>query len=357
MNQIPFRKEQLPLPSGNLFTRMLTAKVIAAARKSRPEDVAMELWPNDRVLAEAYAIKATSAPAMTSVAGWAQELAVKRVADMVTALGGASTAVQIMSSGLLMDWDGYGSISVPAFVASANNASFVQEGNPIPVRQLSTTASVLLPYKVAVIAALTREMMEGSNAERLISDVLVRSAALAIDSVFFGTAASSSAQPAGIRYNISTLTASSSTDPFGAVFEDVGTLISSIAAVGGNGPYYLVGPPGKIMSMKGRYDLDTKGEAAGDGGTIIEMMSSQVSNDLIAIAAPAIAAAVSSNPDVEVVDAAVLVMDTSPGAAGTTGTGEKSMWQTDSLAIKVRWPVSWILRNTAGVAWLTPGWK
>jgi hypothetical protein len=49
-------------------------------------------------------------------------------------------------------------------------------------------------------------------------------------------------------------------------------------------------------------------------------------------------------------------MDTAPGDAGTMGP-ERSVWQTDSVAVKVRWPVSWALRDPRGVAWLTPAWK
>jgi hypothetical protein len=109
--------------------------------------------------------------------------------------------------------------------------------------------------------------------------------------------------------------------------------------------------------MSGRYDFETKGTGEGGDIKLFQVMTSAAGNNIIAIAAKAIAAAISPTPDIEVVDAGVLVMDTAPGAAGTTGTGEKSMWQTDSFAIKVRWPVSWVVRSSLGVAWVTPAWK
>jgi hypothetical protein len=74
------------------------------------------------------------------------------------------------------------------------------------------------------------------------------------------------------------------------------------------------------------------------------------------IAAAGLVAALSADPNVESVSAATLVMDTAPGAAGTMGP-EKEMFQSDSLAVKVRWPVSWALRDSRAVAWLTPVWK
>jgi hypothetical protein len=48
--------------------------------------------------------------------------------------------------------------------------------------------------------------------------------------------------------------------------------------------------------------------------------------------------------EIETVNAATLVMDTVPGAAGWMGP-ERGLFQTDSIAIKVRWPVSWALRD------------
>jgi hypothetical protein len=349
MNQ-PFRKDPpLDLPGGNLFKRMIAAKAIAGLRRCKPEDVAMDMWPNDRMLAAAYAMKATSTPAMTSVSGWAKELAAIKVADAVEALGAASSAVEVMSESLLLSWDGFGAINVPAFVAAAANSGFVQEGSPIPVRQFTDSSVQLLPYKVASISALTREMMEGSNAETFITNALVGSSALAIDAAFFDSSASSASRPAGIRNGISTITASNNSDPFAAAAEDIAAVINGVGAVGGTGPFILVCSAGRFATLTMRF--------VAEDSRVIIIPSNAVGNDIIAIAPQAIAAAVDPDPEVEVVDAGVLVMDTAPGAAGTTGAAERSLFQTDSLAIKVRWPVSWMVRDSRGVAWTTPSWK
>jgi len=45
------------------------------------------------------------------------------------------------------------------------------------------------------------------------------------------------------------------------------------------------------------------------------------------------------------------------GTPGTTPGPERSLYQTESIAIKCRWPVSWALRDSRAVAWTTPGWK
>ena len=347
---LSFKREQpqLQLAPGNLFTRSLTAKVIAHANRARPQDVAAQMWPNDRMLAQLMEIKATSAPAMTTVSGWALEIAYRVVADTVEALGAASSAIDVMDLALKLAWDGAGSISVPALVASAANGGFVAEGDPIPVRQLAATGALMSPKKVASIAVLTREMMEGSNAEALISDTLVKSAALAIDTVFFGSAAATAAAPAGIRNGISTLTASNNADPFAAFSEDMATLINSVGAVGGKGPFVLVANAGRATGIEVRYISESR--------NVVPIISSVAGNDIIAVAPKAIAVALSVDPDVETADTGTLVMDTAPVPPGSVGP-ERSLFQTDSLAIKIRWPVSWVVRDVRGVAWLTPAWK
>ena len=285
---------------------------------------------------------------MTTVTGWAAELVQRLVYDAISVMSGASAAAQVMRQSLLVSMDQIG-VLVPGLVADATGASFVAEGDPIPVHNFNLTPGQLPFTKIASIAVLTREMLESSNAEALIGDALTRAAGLALDAAFFGNAAVSSAQPAGLRNGISTLTASVSTDPFGAFFEDISTLISAVSAVGGTGPFFLVGSAGKITSASMRFG----GEAEPH---IIPIISSATGNDMLAIAPQAVAAALGTTPDIETSKAATLHMDTVPSALPTAG-ARKSMFQTDSIAVKLRWPVCCILRDSRGVAWLSPGWK
>jgi HK97 family phage major capsid protein len=77
---------------------------------------------------------------------------------------------------------------VPAIEATANAAGFVAEGAPIPVRDLATKSSALTPRKIAVITALSREMIESSNAEALVTNALIRSVGLALDGALLDSA-------------------------------------------------------------------------------------------------------------------------------------------------------------------------
>jgi Phage capsid family len=343
---VPFKREPLPLPPGNSFRRGIAAKAIAVLQRKSVADVVAEHWPSDRILAQTVA-RAASAPAMTTVTGWAAELVRQRVADALDALGPASAGARLLQECLLLSFDDGGIINAPGFTASAANAGFVVEGNPIPVRQLAATPAQLLPYKLASIAVLTEELVASSNAEAAIGDSLVRSAGLALDVALFDSNAADAARPAGLRYGIAASTASNNADGQQAFFEDIVTLMGAVSAVAGAGPIVLVAGAGRGIVM---------GLRAISAEKLVIFGSAAVGNDLIAIAPAGVVAALDPEPEIETSNAATVVMDTAPGAAGTMGP-ERSAFQTASVALKMRWPVSWARRSAAAVAWLTPVWK
>ncbi len=347
----PGRKSEKPepllLPPGNSFLRLMTAKVIAQVTRTSVETVVQSMWPSDRIV-----VRAVSAPAMTNVAGWAAELAQKIVTDALDALGPVSAAAQLLKLGLVLNFDHHTIISAPGFTALAGNAGFVAEGSPIPVRQLTAVGAQLLPYKLAAIAVLTREMVESSNAEQMIGDVLVRSAGMALDAAFFDNTAATAARPAGLRNGIATLTASANADVNAAFFEDLHTIVDGVAPVGGK--FVLVTSPGRAASMGVRFLLGA--QPALD--TVL--WTNAVGNDLIAIAPAGLVAAFDPNPEIETSNASSLVMNDAPGQVvngGAPSAPQKSLLQTDSIALKVRWPMSFALRSPAAVAWITPTWK
>ena len=348
----PSFRSTLPLPQGNSFVRLLTARTIASLRRHSGVsalDVAEKLWPNDRVVEELLT-RAAVAPAMTTTVGWAAELAQRVVSDAIEALGPASAGAELLKHCTVLNWNGAGSISAPGFVAEFGNAGWVAEGNPIPVRQLAAGPAILNPHKLGAIAVLTREMIESSNAEVLISDALIRAAGRMLDEVLFDANPEDAARPRGLRNGVATSTPSANTDPFSAMAEDVATTINALAPVAGNGPYIIVTNPGRAVGMALRF--------IGEASNVIVLGSNAVINDMLAIAPAALVAAISPEPEIETANAASLHMETVPLAVGPAGAApHRSMFQTDSVAIKVRWPVSWVLRDPRGFAWTTPAWK
>lgn len=345
----PFQLRASDVPTGNCFVRLLTAKVVANVTHRSISEVVAQMWPHDRVVAEVIE-RAASAPAMTTVAGWAAELAQRLLADTLDAMGPVSGGAQLLRQSLLLSFNGSGRVTVPGFVADVGDAAWVAEGDPIPVNQMPSASVNLDPYKVGSIAVLSREMIESSNAERLISDALIRAAGLALDAALFDANAATTARPAGLRSGISTLTASVITDFSQALVEDMGNLISAVSAVGGAGPYAIVLKPGRMATLRMNFVQLTP--------AVILIPSTAIGNVVMAVATQALVAAISANPEVEVSQAATLHMSDTPVAVGpAAATPSRSLWQTDAIAVKVRWPASWALRDSRGVAWLTPAWK
>jgi hypothetical protein len=347
-DQPSFARHEPQLPPGNLFTRLAVTYALAHVNGVHPVDMARAMWADDRGLIDLVR-RAVSAPAMTSVTGWAAELAQKVVADTLEALSPASAAAALFGQGLSLSFDRAAILSVPGFAApdSSNTSAFVAEGQPIPVFQANAKPAELGPHKVAGICVLTREMIESSNAEKLVADVMIRSVGRAVDEVLFDANPGDAARPRGLRFGVAASTPSSATGSGDAFAEDVGTLAQAVSAVAGNAPITYIASPARAVSMRMRM--------VGPGVSVLA--SNAVINDLLAVATAALVSAIGSEPEIETAKATSLHMDSAPQPIGTAGPA-RSLWQTDAIGLKVRWPVSWVIRDPRGFAWMTPtAWK
>jgi hypothetical protein len=87
-------------------------------------------------------------------------------------------------------------------------------------------------------------------------------------------------------------------------------------------------------------------------------------NDLIAIAVNGLASAVDAMPEIEASKLATLHLEDSvplpigsPGSPNTIAAPARSLWQTDSLGIKIRFNADWVLRDQRALAWTSvTGW-
>jgi hypothetical protein len=339
----PQFQRALDLSPGNSFKRMLAANVLASVQRRTASDIAARMWPNDRITAELIE-RATSAPALVGTAGWAAELAQRKIVDTLTALHPYSAAAALFAQGTTLAFDRAGSISVPGFVTTAITRGFVADGQPIPVQQPALVIPDLLkPYKLAGIAVLTHEMLVSSNAEALIADVVLRMLGNMLDAALVDTNAAAADRPAGLRSGVSTQTASAVTDTWGAFTADVRALVNAIGPVGSNGPVAFLASSGRAIAAK----------VLLSGQTIPVFATSALANEFICVACAALVSAV-GDVAVESATAATLHMDTVPTADIGSASRHASMFQTDAIAIKTRWPVAWIMRDPRGVSWTTP---
>ena len=336
------------------------------------DDVRKALYGDDeatRAFME-YSAKAASAPAMTSVVGWAAELVQQVNADFLEPLYPNTVYPSLSSQGLALSFGRNGKIAVPTRSLTPTIAgSFVGEGQPIPVRQGAFTAVVLTPKKMAVITTWTREIDEHSvpAIEGLLRDAIRQDTAVSIDSVLLDANPATTVRPAGLLNGVAGLTPTAG-GGFPAVVGDLQKLAGALMT-GTNGNVrkmvWLMNPAQKLslslVSATGTGAFPFKEEisrnqlltypviAAGTVpvGTVIVVDAA----DFVTVGGEA--------PRFEISDQATLHMeDTTPLAIGTAGSPAtvaapaRSLFQTDSMALRLIMPLNWTLRRTGVVAWM-----
>jgi len=321
-------------------------------------------------------LKAATAPAMTTVAGWAAELVQQINADLMPSLLPSSVYPSLSAMGLKLSFGRNGKINVPTRAATPTVAgSFVGEGAPIPVRQAAFTTTSMVPKKMAVITTWTREMDEHSvpAIEGLLRNAIQEDTQIAIDTILLDANPATTIRPAGLRNGVVGLTPTAG-GGFNALVGDLKGLSGSIlTATNGNvrSMVFIMNPqqalsigfvqppvPGGLFPFA--TDINNNRLM---GYPVIKSGTVPLGTVLCLDAADYVSIS-GDNPRFEISDQATLHMeDTSPAHIGTAGTPgvvaapAVSMFQTDSLALRLILPMNWTMRRAgvvsfvAGVTW------
>jgi hypothetical protein len=337
--------------NGNRATDALVRAVITVADgKLNPDRVTSEFmtrrWGSEAAADVATVLRAASAPATTTNAGWAG-LWATTVLSYLSNLIPYSAGADLLQRALVLTFDGANQISIPT--VSAPLADFVQQGAPIPVVQaVSGIQTNLSPCKFAVITVLTREVVESGNAEALVKTALLESTGPALDRrLFDNVAATPDLRPAGLLNGKVALTASTNTDKYEAMVSDIATLAATVAPLAANGGIIFVAAPKQAVALNiglpnFNYPILVSGSLA--DGTII------------VVARNAVISAFDALPLIDTTKAATMHMDTAPQQLATGGTMASPttvMFQTDKIGIRLRWPITWALRNANAIAFMT----
>jgi HK97 family phage major capsid protein/HK97 family phage prohead protease len=344
--------------------------------KKNIDDVRKMIYGEDeatKVFIE-YSAKAASAPAMTNVTGWAAELVTQIQADFMEPLHAQAVYPSLAAQGLSLSFGRSGRIAVPTRALTPTIAgSFVGEGAPIPVRQGLFTAAILTPKKMAVITTWTRELDEHSipAIEGLLRDAIQQDTAVSIDSVLLDANPATAVRPPGLLNGVAGLTPTTG-GGFNALVADLKGL-SGALMVSTNGNVrrmvWLMNPQQalsiSLTSAPGTGAFPFKEEISGGkllGYTVITSGTVPLGTVIVLDAADFVSVG-GEAPRFEISDQATLHMeDTTPLAIGTPGTPAvvaapvRSMFQTDSMALRLILPLNWAMRRpvvawVAGVTW------
>jgi Phage capsid family len=324
----------------NSIARAALASGRAVHDRSTTADlIARRTWGDGARGAELI-LRAASSPASTATSPWAGILA-HITFQFLASLIPQSAGADLLGRGLQLSLDGVGSITLPTI--SNKPASFLGEGKPVPVTQYAlATGPKLEAHKLALIAALTREMIDSSNAEQIVRAALSESAALGLDAVLFSANAGSVDAPAGLLNSIAPITASSATLRGEAMAQDLAAIGGAVARVAGRNIVYVAAPE-QALSI---------GLLAPSFRTPVLASSALAARTIIAIAPAALASAFDSIPTIEASREASLVMNDAPGEIVASGGPVATMFQGDNVALKMRMRAAWVLRASGALAWV-----
>jgi len=355
---------------GDYMLRSAVVQVLSHVHKQDPMQILHKTYGDDeatKVVFE-HVTKAASAPATTTTSGWASQLVQTVNADFMDSLLPASVYPGISSRGLRLNFGRNGIISIPSRSATPTIAgSFVAEGAPIPVRQGAFTSQTLTPKKMAVISTFTREIAQHSvpAIEGLIRDAIREDTSVALDTILLDATAASSTRPAGLRNGV-TVTTATSGGGIEALTGDAKNLIGAlISATNGNirSPVWIMNPAQALaISLTANAGGDFVFADAMNSGNFLGYPVIQsptvTAGMLILVDAADFVSVTGDEPMFDVSDQATLHMeDTTPAALGTAGTPNvvaapvRSLWQTDSIGLRMILPMNWTLRRSGVLAW------
>lgn len=342
--------------------KILTAKLIAATKTYGRDDgseIAAQIYPgNEAVIAATKApreflMKAATSPAMTTVGGWASELAAQAIfPGLLASLAPRSVYAQLKSRGISVSLAGIASMRFPARgPTTAGGSIFVGEGLPIPVRQLSlSTGAVLAGHKAATISLFSGEVARASipAIETVIAQAMGEDIASAVDAALLGSSAPSASASGGLLNGLTPLAASTAADLSSAVAEDLSNLAAAIPAAQ------------ELAFIMSSEQATSAALLCAGFSSLDTIISDTVPHGLVLAIDAADFASVAENGDLEAESGMTTVDDDNPlpVATGTSGAGaitaapHLSAWQTDVIALRAIENAAWAMRRPGRIAYI-----
>jgi HK97 family phage prohead protease len=368
----------------DILSKLLAAQVVAFKQRL-PLDRAFEIAYPERgdlhMLGRGLMImeKAATAPAQTTVAGWAAELVQTGYGQFLDELVPASIYGKLSSLASMQrfSFGSFGKIVIPRrntpTLGQTGDLSgaFVGEGKPIPVRRGVLGSVTLTPKKMGVISEFTQEMAKQSipQIEQIIRNGMVNDTGMSIDAALLDANAETAIRPGGLGVGVVAIPGAAGADEAALRLDLAAVIAPFIAANAAAGLAFLVNPGTKLAltlmtNALGMPSMFSVQAAAGTLAGYPLLDSTMVAAKTLWLVRYAdFASANNDTPEFSVSDqstlhevegyaadmtagAEVLPIATGAAGAGVVATPVRSLWQTDSLAIRMILPMDWaMVRN------------
>jgi HK97 family phage major capsid protein/HK97 family phage prohead protease len=365
------KKQEEP---GYLMLRHMTTKVVAYCKKISLAEALHERYGNYPDFEPTKAVhewfsRAATAPATLTGSGWADTLATTTYGEFLDLLYPGSIYGPLSSRGFRATLGRFAVLSMPTRSVTASVAgSFVAEGAPIPVRQAAFVPVTIGLKKMAVISSYTREIAEHSNPqiEGILRSLIAEDTSIAIDTILVDANPATSVRPAGLRNGVAGLTPTAG-GGFTALVGDIKQMVAVLASANSlRTPVWIMNPAqansiGLTATANGVFPFKQEIDGNMLQGYPVIVSSTCPATTVILLDAADFMSVSGDEPRFEVSDQATLHFeDTTPlqlvtGAqgSGVVASPSRSMFQTDSLALRMILPMNWAMRRTGVIAWIT----
>jgi hypothetical protein len=304
---------------------------VLVARQTRDRSI----WSDDHAID--LVLRAPVTPTTTQSAA---TLATIKIA-LIAALVPTSAAARVIAQSLKLEWDGAYQINIPGLTIP--RANWVSEDHAVPVEQgLSSAGAVVDPYKLATIIPLTNEILNSSNIEPIMRQMLIESIGPALDAALLSNAAGvPGLSPPGILHGVAPIAASASTGLAGMA-ADLAAIATAIAPASGSGTPLLIAAAPQAVSLAllaPREVWPVVMSAALPAGTVIGLV-------------PEGLATILGLPRLDLAKHTTLHMDDTPNDLLSGSTPVRSVFQTDSQALRLIQDATWALRSPSALAWV-----
>ena len=292
-------------------------------------------------------LRATSQPATVTNPGWAAELGRNVIySQLIQKITALSAAASLMEVRLKIDLTGLASVTIPGRQFNpATAGGWIAEGMPTPDRKpIIIPGPKLEPRKLAVMTSYTREMVIADSIEEFVTAAIKEAAAALLDQAMFSTNPGDATVPPGILVGATTVPASAATEPW-AISMDIGALVEALAQNGGGLEPAIIAAPAQAAALRMWRQEDfyeIYASLALPSGTVVAVEKSSFVSGLEGV--PRFESSQNATYHYE---------DTTPQdivSGGVSATPTKSLFQIDTVSLRVVLLAAWGMRNPAHVA-------
>jgi HK97 family phage major capsid protein/HK97 family phage prohead protease len=356
----PLGYPQKEVDGFDLMVRAAVVNGVSLFTGKSVDKVLDERYPGHE--ATAIIAKADQTIGTTGTSGWASELVQTVNQGFLHALTGYSIYPELYNRGIGLNFDGVGTVTIPRRTAGTAGGGFVAEGSPIRVGKLTTAAASLTPKKMGVIIPFSKELTKRANPaiESLVRRAILEDTASVLDPLVLDATASSAARPAGLLNGVSAAASGYGGGDYVAVKEDFKSLLQPFIDANAADGITVIMNSGQGLAISLMDGPDNNSEwfqKIRDRVTLIESTHA-TANRLIAIRNTDFATAISEGPEFDISEQATIHMeDTTPleivsGTGPTTADPVRSLWQTNSVGIRMLMDVSWVMARPSMVQWI-----